>query len=441
MSEYRYILEPYAGHVSRHLCPGCQHRTKTFSRYIDTETGAALNSAAGKCNREINCGYHYTPKQYFLDNPNSSDTITPRQHPRLKPPPLHRPVAFIPSATFEASRKNFDNNNLTRYLVSVFGDDIARELIARYCIGTSKRWPGSTVFWYITEHGNIIDGKVMLYNAASGKRTDNLTWVHKLIKTEKPDLRRWMFGEHLLTDKTKPVAIVESEKTAIIASAYLPQFIWLAVGGLAGLNADRIDKLRGRRVVLFPDLSKPQPGKPTAFEQWTNKADELSYIATFTVSDLLEQYANEAERIKGLDLADYLLMHPVTAFAVLNPPPEQAPVMSNKPDMIQKMVQAFDLVPDPNPIADVITIPAKPTWQQTCESWTNEVDDLEKYFKAAKLPASLVKLDQSSTITDIPLFIAAHMATVRANDGNRTYLPYLNRLKILKECISSQPIY
>jgi len=281
----------------------------------------------------------------------------------------------------------------------------------------------------------------MLYNAASGKRTDNLTWVHKLIKTEKPDLRRWMFGEHLLTDKTKPVAIVESEKTAIIASAYLPQFIWLAVGGLAGLNADRIDKLRGRRVVLFPDLSKPQPGKPTAFEQWTNKADELSYIATFTVSDLLEQYANEAERIKGLDLADYLLMHPVTAFAVLNPPPEQAPVMSNKPDMIQKMVQAFDLVPDPNPIADVITIPAKPTWQQTCESWTNEVDDLEKYFKAAKLPASLVKLDQSSTITDIPLFIAAHMATVRANDGNRTYLPYLNRLKILKECISSQPIY
>jgi len=37
------------------------------------------------------------------------------------------------------------------------------------------------------------------------------------------------------------------------------------------------------------------------------KANELSHIADFTVSDLLEQRASEPERIQGLDIADYLL--------------------------------------------------------------------------------------------------------------------------------------
>jgi hypothetical protein len=64
-----------------------------------------------------------------------------------------------------------------------------------------------------------------------------------------------LFGEHLLIDKTKPVAIVESEKTAVIASVYLPQFIWVAVGSLTNLNAEKCNVLKGRTVTLFPDLN------------------------------------------------------------------------------------------------------------------------------------------------------------------------------------------
>ncbi|MBK9025621.1 MAG: hypothetical protein IPL69_17065 [Saprospiraceae bacterium] len=46
---------------------------------------------------------------------------------------------------------------------------------------------------------------------------------------------------------------MESEKTAIIASVYLPQFTWLASGGKAGLTKDKLEVLKGRNVNLYPD--------------------------------------------------------------------------------------------------------------------------------------------------------------------------------------------
>ena len=153
----------------------------------------------------------------------------------------------------------------------------------------------------------------MLYSPTTGKRVkepfNHITWVHKALKQPEFELRQCLFGEHLLQDITKPVAIVESEKTAVIASVYLPQFIWLAVGSLTNLNAEKCNILKGRTVTLFPDLN--------GFEKWSSKAKELSHIATFNVSDLLERKATEAEREQGFDLADYLIKLEVKAFVTL----------------------------------------------------------------------------------------------------------------------------
>ena len=61
------------------------------------------------------------------------------------------------------------------------------------------------------------------------------------------ELTQCLFGEHLLSaidEKQKTVALVESEKTAIIASCIMPKYIWLATGGKSQFNhidiADRL---------------------------------------------------------------------------------------------------------------------------------------------------------------------------------------------------------
>lgn len=122
----------------------------------------------------------------------------------------------------------------------------------------------------------------MLYSPATGKRSKeqypNPNWVHSVLKLPEFNLQQCFFGEHLLRGNTKPIAIVESEKTAIMASVYLPQFVWIAAGSKDGLNAEKRKVLAGRNVALFPDLN--------GFKNWQAKAGELNHIAKFSVSDL-----------------------------------------------------------------------------------------------------------------------------------------------------------
>lgn len=304
MNDHRYILEPYRGMNTRYRCPGCQQRDKTFSLYIYTETGEHIAPSVGRCNRESNCGYHYTPKQYFQDNAAiNRNTPLPKAYRQKPAISIHKPVSYIPVEVFKGSLKGHETNHFVKFLIDLFGVEVAAQLISRYFLATSKHWNGATVFWQIDKEGKVRTGKIMLYSPTTGKRVkepfNHITWVHKALKQPVFQLRQCLFGEHLLQDKTKPVAIVESEKTAVIASVYLPRFIWLAVGSLTNLNAERCSVLKGRSVILFPDLN--------GFEKWNNKANELSNIARISVSDLLERKATEAEKKQGLDLADYLI--------------------------------------------------------------------------------------------------------------------------------------
>lgn len=414
MSEYRYILEPYKGMNTRYRCPGCQQKDKTFSLYIDRETGEALSPSVGRCNRESKCGYHYTPKQYFQDNrhylqiPTKSYTLQNatksytskkviKDYPLLQP---EKPFSFIPFDTFKASLKGHETNHFATYLIKLFGVEVASQLVSRYFIGTSKHWNGATVFWQIDGKGKVRTGKIMLYNPETGKRVkepfNHISWVHKAIKQPEFALQQCLFGEHLLQDGTKPVGIVESEKTAVIASRYLPQFIWLAVGSLSNLTESKCKALQGRTVTLFPDGN--------GFEKWKAKAKELSHIATFTVSDLLERKATEGERKQGLDLADYLIRFDYREFAL----PEPEPAKPEPPATVQPVIERKRIEP---------ALPAYPFTkpeQPKGESWEPEIAELDAYLAGIALPQQLVKPNGYSTITNVALFIESHFATVRS---------------------------
>ena len=86
---YRYQLERYRGRSTRHVCPQCG-RKSVFTRYIDTENNNIyINDNVGKCNRLDKCGYHYTPHQYFTDNPWKRDN-SPREEKSFPSIQLHR---------------------------------------------------------------------------------------------------------------------------------------------------------------------------------------------------------------------------------------------------------------------------------------------------------------------------------------------------------------
>ncbi len=64
--------------------------------------------------------------------------------------------------------------------------------------------------------------------------------------------------------------------------------------------------------------------------------------------------------------------------------------------------------------------------------WSETINILETYFLNIQLPNTPIKLNPGATITDVPLFLQTHLRIVKANNGKRVCLPYLNRLEQLK---------
>lgn len=218
-----------------------------------------------------------------------------RRESRPEPEP-----SFIPDEIMRGSLSGYGQNNFAAWLVGVFGVMRAYEVANAYSVGTSRHWPGACCFWQIDEAGRVRRGKVMLYNAETGRRVKEpgnmIAGVHWLL--EMPDRKppACLFGLDLAASSSKPVAVVESEKSAIIGAGFVPGFIWTATGGKGTLSRKMLEPLQGRRVVLFPDLG--------AFDDWTEKAAGWPGVE---VSELLEGRATAEDRAAGLDVADYLL--------------------------------------------------------------------------------------------------------------------------------------
>ncbi len=295
MNEYRYTLEPYKGPASRYTCPACGVRHQLV-RYIDTTTGQHLGDDVGRCNREQRCGYHLKPKDVILPRPDQNYM----PHPDTFKRPLSKSFSTIPQHVLDDSLRDYDDNHFMRFLRKTVGKENADALAEKYRIGTNHYWDSSTVFWQIDAKGRIRTGKVMLYNPVTGRRLKDevtyINWMHRVLRLHDFALYQCLFGEHLLPITTGPVAVVESEKTAIIAAHYMPEYTWLAAGSISNLTAEKCSVLHGRQVILFPDGG--------AYEKWLVVAGT---IPGCTVSDMLETELHKDALLQGCDIADYLL--------------------------------------------------------------------------------------------------------------------------------------
>lgn len=330
-NKYRFELDMSSKKV---LCPSCQQ--KRLVLYRDKVTGEYLPEHIGRCDREEQCGYHFTPKNYFY---NSGQYKNPK--PFIEVEPLEvLPVDFLPLEYLHqcVSSKFHPKNNFYLFLVSKYGKQAAINIFREYVIGTSSHWQGAAMFPQFDEKGRLHQVKIMLHNATTGKRVkrgeivqrfdrNNNTYITETTEkscslvygkyldehTNKLNLEQCFFGQHLLAEYDKPVCITESEKTAMIASIHLPQFIWLATGGASGCKWREYaiyKALSGRSVTFFPDHGYyNRKTEKTCFQEWKERCDRINEALPRTkvrVSDFLERRLSDHARLDQ-DLADLLI--------------------------------------------------------------------------------------------------------------------------------------
>lgn len=238
---YRFQLEKYRNSKSRFHCPRCGK--KEFTRYID-ESGNYLSPDVGRCNREIKCGYHFKPRDYFQLNPTHS--IKSKSFERRKPiieKPRIEAASRIDKEIVKKTLANYERNSFVQFLRTIFPQDKVQELIACFCLGTWTN--GACVFWQIDKSFSPRTGKIISFDK-NGHRKGYLTWVHSELRKQKKIsnfvLKQSLFGEHLvsLNPEIQTVAIVESEKTAVMCQAFWQDIIFLACGGLSNLNDEKL---------------------------------------------------------------------------------------------------------------------------------------------------------------------------------------------------------
>lgn len=288
MRKYKFNLDNSS---KKFVCPKCQK--KTFVKYIETETGNYLTDNLGRCDRETNCSYHNSPAG------NQINKFEKFQIPDLK-------ASYHNKDLLNQSMKGYSNNNFIIFLETILSPAEVKIAIDNYKIGTSKNWNGSTVFWQIDNLNRIHAGKILQYNSLTGKRVKDekgkglINWVHSVLKRKKQlnnfNLNQCLFGLHLINQNTKKVAIVESEKTAIIMSILKPQHFWLSTGSKQGFKKELLEPLKKYNIVAFPDKGE--------YSDWLNKANLMNKTG-FKIS--INEELEKTNYDNGTDLADIFI--------------------------------------------------------------------------------------------------------------------------------------
>ena len=171
-----------------------------------------------------------------------------------------------------------------------------RRASARYHLGKTKS--GKPMFWMIDDMLDPLDAHL---GADS--------WLSTLLKARQPLLRRWhphhcLFGLHLLTTPL-PIAIVESEATAVVLSELFPETLWMAYADVTLLNEDLFRPFAGRTVTIYPRADTYSSTYLYFDEMAANLRQSLHL--TVSVATILEEHATQEQKSRAIDILDFIL--------------------------------------------------------------------------------------------------------------------------------------
>jgi len=254
-------------------CPCCGHENRGgYVPYIGTDSGYC----------------HYCGSNCFNDKNGTLVDLEKVNFTKPKKPDL------MAEEFIERSYTNHDKIDFIKFLNKQFGQEMTNRVIRKFRLCGSMKTPGAVIFWQIDRDNNIRTGKIMEYNPETGKRIGVPSWVHSYNKHY--TLKQCFFGENNISIYS-PIAIVESEKAAIIMTICNPNFTWIAAGSDKGLNYDKCKVLKGLDVTLFPDHGR--------YEDWKKIASEIGLKCEISIE--AEEWFEKGLIGKGEAIDDYYL--------------------------------------------------------------------------------------------------------------------------------------
>jgi hypothetical protein len=204
-----------------------------IQHYRNCDFKAALSILAGEL------GYATTATQ------STATTPAPRPKSIIKEEPETARILVNQKQWQQATATR--SSNFHAYARSL---GVTDEHLEKWLVGSELRGDTLfTVFGQSNQAGEAVNLKYFKYSFTGSR--DKKTQPFYLKNPRGKKYGQCLYGEHLLRDGV-PTVLVESEKTAVLASFKYPQFDFLATGGANGLSR-KINALKGRKGYVLVD--------------------------------------------------------------------------------------------------------------------------------------------------------------------------------------------
>jgi hypothetical protein len=294
----RYSLEKHP--QKKGPCPQCGQ--KGVFRYFQDENGQRLDEQYGLCDRAAKCGHKHLPTGELVQATSLPDLVQLETvRPNQEQADALRQLVHDHTSHFHAYARTLG---------------VTAEHLERWAVATER---DRTVYLHLDANGQLVNAKWLKYQE-DGRRDHDATPYSFTLRKEERKTKRFgfcLYGEHLLRpiEEAVPVCVVESEKSAVLASFFYPQFDWVGCGAANGITDEKIGALHGRPVWWLCDADGNEPmvkdGEPVLLASGKQKLSEggrrnsslrklKAYEADYHVIDLFP------DRTDGYDIADAL---------------------------------------------------------------------------------------------------------------------------------------